>query len=65
MYSRVFYRKAIQTEGTFPEEEISDVETSHSCNTLDHIDQVHYTQTVLVYVKMIFLYLYIYLKFVE
>lgn len=60
MYTRVFYRKAIQTEGTFPEEE-----TSHSCNTLDHIDQVHYTQTVLVYVKMIFLYLYIYLKFVE
>lgn len=41
MYTCVFYLKAIQTEGTFPEEEISDVETSDSCNTLDQIDQVH------------------------
>lgn len=32
--------RAIQTEGTFPEEEISDVETSDSCNTLDQTDQL-------------------------
>lgn len=66
MYTCVFYLKAIQTEGTFPVEKISYIETSDSCNTLDQTDQVNYTQTVHVYVKMIFLYLiYIFLKFVE
>lgn len=66
MYTCVFYLKAIQTGGTFPVEKISYIETSDSCNTLDQTDQVNYTQTVHVYVKMIFLYLiYIFLKFVE
>lgn len=63
MYTCVFYLKAIQAEETFPDEEISDVETSDSSNTLDQTDQVHYSQTVHVYVKLIFLYLSIYIYF--
>lgn len=63
MYTCVFYLKAIQAEGTFPDEEISDVKTSDSSNTLDQTDQVHYSQTVHVYVKLIFLYLSIYIYF--
>lgn len=58
-----FHLKAIQTVGTFSEEEISDVDTSNSCNALDQTNPVHYIQTVHFCVKMIFLYLNIYIYF--